>query len=235
MLGEIKLEELCRIMSEALDKAFGKPVEMMRRANQRLLGLEQEARQSRLATEANAPTDTKTHKRIEDAEANQAKNGDSYSAKKVQAGPISTSFVMKAESPALPRRDDVLVDISATALKPYLSPVKMRTLTAAGGLLPTGKTSTATKIIFHQLPLWFFLTKEIKFRTSQCATDYSNFWKLKILETKSRQNLVFDPGGCTDHLRAYTFLEAWHALLCGEVFCQGAGWYPRLQRFLADR
>ena len=131
----------------------------MRRANQRLVGLEQKASQPRLATEANAPTETKTRKRMEDAEADQANNGDSSTSKKVQAGPSSTCFGMKAEPPALPRRDDVLVDIGAAALKPCLSPVEMRTLTAAGGLLPTGKIATATKIIFHQLPLWFCLNQ----------------------------------------------------------------------------
>ena len=40
MLGRIKLEELRRIMSEALDKAFDKPTKTTRRENQRLSGLE---------------------------------------------------------------------------------------------------------------------------------------------------------------------------------------------------
>ena len=40
----IKLEGLHRIMSEALDKAFDKSTEMMRRGNQHLAGLQQEAR-----------------------------------------------------------------------------------------------------------------------------------------------------------------------------------------------
>ena len=82
MLGGIKLEELRRTMSEALDKAFDKPTETIRRENQRLSGLEQEARQPRLATEADVPTAIKTHKHMEDAEADQAKNGDSCSAER---------------------------------------------------------------------------------------------------------------------------------------------------------
>ena len=41
---------------------------------------------------------------------------------------------------------------------------------------------------------------------------------MKVKETKSRQTLVFDPGGSTARLRACPFLGAWHALLCGEVF-----------------
>ena len=180
------------------------------------------------------PSDTKTRERTEGAAAAvQAKHRDCCSAKRVQVGSTSLiGFGMKAEPPALPRRDDVLVDIDAATPKPCLLPVEIRTLTAAGGLLPTGKTSTATRIIFQQLLLWFFLTKEIKSRTSnQRAMDYSSFWKLKVLETKSGQNLVFDPGGCTDHLRACPFLGAWCALLCGEVLRLGTGWYPKLQRF----
>ena len=116
--------------------------------------------------EEHITTDTKIHKRMEDAEADQAKNGDSCSAKRVQADPTSwTRFGMKAEPTALPRWDDDLVSIYTAVPRPCLSLVEMRTLTAAGGLLPTGKT------IFHQLPLWFCLTKEVKSRTSQYATD----------------------------------------------------------------
>ena len=90
--------------------------------------------------------------------------------------------------PALPcTRDDALVDNGVAAPKPCLSPAEMRTRTAAGGLLPTGKASAATRIIFHQPPLWFYLTEEIKYRTSnQYTTDYSSFWKLKVFKTKSR-------------------------------------------------
>ena len=148
MLGGIKLEELRRIMSEALDKTFDKhTAEIMGRANQRLAGLEQEARQQRLATKADVPTDTKTHKRM---------NEDSCSAKRVQAGPTSlTNFGMKAEPPALPRKDDVLVDKEATVPKPCLSPVEMSTPTAADGLLPAGAASTVMKTIFSRpLPSW---------------------------------------------------------------------------------
>ena len=47
---------------------------------------------------------------------------------------------------------------------------------------------------------------------------YSSFWKMKVLEMKTRQTLVFDPGRCTGRLRACPFLGRWRALLCGEVF-----------------
>ena len=151
MLGGITLEELRRVMSETMGKALEECFkEDMRRLNQRLTSLEQDARQPHLAMEADVTADKKTRERTEDAAAAvQAKHGDS--CKRVQAGPTSsTIFGKKAEAPALPCRDDVLIDIKgAAAPKPCLSPVEMRTLTAAGGLLPTGKISTTTMTILQ--------------------------------------------------------------------------------------
>ena len=173
-LGGITMEESRRIMSGALDKAFDEPTENMRNTNQRLVGLEQEHRQPRLATEADVLADNKARKRMEDTAAVQAKHGDSCSAERVRAGP--TSFDMKVEPPALPRRDDVLIDEGDAAPKPCLLPVDMRTPTAAGDLLSAGKASAATRIIFYQLPLRFCLTDETNSRTTtQYAIDYSNF------------------------------------------------------------
>ena len=121
---------------------------------QRLAGLEQDARQPRLATKADVPTDTRTRKRTEDAAADQAKHGVSFFAKRVDAGqPMClTSFGGDSiESPGLPCcRDDAMVDKGAVAPAPRLLPVEMRTLTATGGLLPAGIASTATRTIFHQ-------------------------------------------------------------------------------------
>ena len=122
LLSGITLEELPRLMFEAVDNVFDKHFgqklvnpEEMRATEQRSASLGQDARQPRLAMEADVTRDTKTHKRMEDAEADQAKNGDSCSTKRVQAGPSSTSFGMKAEPPVLTRRNDVLVDIGAAA------------------------------------------------------------------------------------------------------------------------
>ena len=124
--------------------------------------------------EADVTEDKKTRERTEGASAVvQAKRGDSCSAKRVQAGPrSSTSFGIKAEPPALPRGDDVLVDIGTAAPNPCLSSVEVRTLTAADGLLPIGKASTATMTIFHQLPLWFCPTEAINLRTSVQYASY---------------------------------------------------------------
>ena len=132
-------------MSEAADKVFDKhfgqkPVnpEEMRATDQRSAGLEQGTWQPHLAMEADVTTVKKTRKRTGGAAAAvQTKHEDSCSAKRVQAGPTnSANFGMKAEPPTLPHWDGVLVDKGAAAPKPCLSPVEMRTPTAAGGLLP---------------------------------------------------------------------------------------------------
>ena len=108
------------------------------------------------------PKDKKTCERTEStATAVQAKHENSCFAIRVQADPkCLTSFGVKAEPPALPDRDDVLVENDAAAPKLCLSPLEIPTPTAAGGLLPTGKTSTATMTVLHQLPLWFCPTEE---------------------------------------------------------------------------
>ena len=147
-----------------MDKKNPENPKEMRATEQRSASLvEQDARQRHLVMEANVTAEKKTREHTERAAAIvQAKHEDSCAAKRVQAGPTSlTSFSMKAETPAPPRRDDVLVDIGAAAPKTCLSPVEMRALIAAGGLLPTGKTSTMTMTIFHQLALLIYLIKEI--------------------------------------------------------------------------
>ena len=99
--------------------------------------------------------------------------------------------------PALPcSRDDALVDNGAEAPKSCLSLLNMRTPTAASDLLSAGTASTATRTTFDQLPLWFCPTEETYLRTSnQYAKDYSSFWEMEVLQTKSMQTLMFNSGG----------------------------------------
>ena len=171
-----------RIISEALDKTLNhffdelkKTLErvsetagrMLRATDQRLTEAEYDARQPRLATEADVPTDKKTYKRAEGAVADQAKHGDSCSEKRVDMSPkSSTNFGITAKPPALPRRNDVLVDKSTAAPKPCISPVQMRTITAAGGLLPAGTASTAMRTIFPRPHFSWSLSEETKKRNS---------------------------------------------------------------------
>ena len=160
------------------------------------------------------PSDTKTCERTEGAAAAvQAKHGDSCFAYQVALDPMSsTSFGDDfTKPPALPcSRDDVLVDNGAAAPKTCLIPVEMRTLTAAGGLLPAGTALTATRTTFDQPLIWFCPIEEISSRTSnRYATNKSSFWKTTILQTKSTQTLVFNCSGSTGRLRA--------CLFCGNV------------------
>ena len=93
----------------------------MKATKQRLAGLEQYARQSRLAMEANGLLDIKTRERTEGAAAAvQAKHGDSCSANRVYPDPMClTSFGDNSIGPpALPRsRNDALVGNGAAAPK----------------------------------------------------------------------------------------------------------------------
>ena len=91
MLGRITLEELRRVISESMGKAFGEFMEDLRRINQCLASLEQDARQPCLDMEADVTADKKTRERTEGAAAAvQAKYEDSCSPKRVQVGPTSS-------------------------------------------------------------------------------------------------------------------------------------------------
>ena len=243
-LGSLTTEETRRIMSEELNKRFDEWTRHFdlrlednkeKNTNRRSAGLEQEARQPRLATEADGEPDKKTRKCTEGASAaDRVMNGDRSSAR-VDGDPTSLiSFGMIAEPPALPCRDDALVDKGAEAPKPCLSPVEMRMPTAAGGLLPPCIASTVMRSIFPPPPLWNFCpTEETNFRATtsiQTYATYNTFWQMKALETKSRQTLVFDPGGCTGCLRACPFWGGRRTLLCGRVFVWKPGGYLRLER-----
>ena len=155
---------------------------------------------------ADVTENTKPRKRMEGAAAaERMKSGDNSSAE-VDSDPICLAS-FGGNSTVLPAllcsRDDALVDDGAAAPKPCLSPVKMRTQAAADSLFPTGISSTATRTTFHQSPRWFCPSEEIHLRTSnQYATNYSSFWKMKVLQTKSMQTLVFGPGDFKGPLRA---------------------------------
>ena len=95
-------------------------------------------------------------------------NGDSSFAQ-VDPDPMClTSFDDDSTEPlALPCcRDDVLVDKGAAAPKRCLSPMEIGTLTAAGGLLPANKASTAVRTIFLR-PIFSWSLGETKKRISR--------------------------------------------------------------------
>ena len=222
----------------------------------RLTSLEHGAGQPRLAMEADGPANTKTRERTEGAATVvQAMRGDSFTARRVEPGPntSSTSFGVKAEPPALPCRDDVVVESDDAAPKSCLPSLEMRSSTAAGGLVPTGEASTATETNFNQPPIRFHSTEETDSETSsketnlRTSTQYASYDSsvfqesnlppalsdLRVIETKPIQNITFDPGGSQDRLRTWPSLGSWHALVCGEVVRAGAVFwridYPRLE------
>ena len=213
-------------MSEALDKSFDnfyglqpENSKEMRATRHHLTGLKQDARQPRLATKADVPTGTKTRKRMEDAAVDQSKHGDSCSAKRVDAClPIClTSFGDGSiEPPALPCKDDAMVDKGAAVPKPCLSSVETRTPTSTDGLLPAGTPSTAMRTIFSRPLPSLTIGKETKERTSRTNNNQLAplCWR-KIIQIKSRQNLVFDLGGCTGRLHSCPFLGGRQALRIG--------------------
>ena len=226
---------------------------MRRLIEQYAARLEQEARQPRLAMEADGPADTKTRERTEGAAtAVQAIRGDGVLARRVEPGPNtnSTSFHVKAEPPALPCRYDVVVEYGDAAPESCLPSLEMRSPTAAGGLVPTGEVSKATETNFNQPPLRFCSTEETDLEAKSSWTSVSfvsydissvfqerNFsatpYCRKVVDTKSRQNMTFDPDGSQGHLRAYPFLVPWRALVCGEVIRAGAAG-DELQRFFGE-
>ena len=145
---------------------------------------------------------------------------------------------MKAEPPDLPCRDDVVVECGDAASELCLPSLEINSPTAAGGLVPTGEASTATETKFNQSPLRFCSTEETDLEAKKSWTsvpsasyDSSSVFQernlsatphcRRIVDTKSRQNRNFDPGGSRGHLRACPFLGSWRALVCGEVIRAG--------------
>ena len=117
--------------------------------DQRLTRPEYDARQPLLAMEADGPVKTKTRERTENAAtAVQAMYGDSCSADQFDLDLMCcTSFGDDCAVPPAPPYswENVLVDNGAAAPKSCLPSGEMRSPTAAGGLLPTGKASIARR------------------------------------------------------------------------------------------
>ena len=207
-------------------------MKMTRGISQHEASLEHDARQPRLAMKADGPTDTKTRERPEGAATPvQATHGDTWTAQKVQDGPkTSASFGVKAETPDLPCREDVLVENSAASPQSCLPSSEMCSPIAAGGLLPTGEASTATRTTFNQPPLRFYSTeKRIQRRilglglyTSRmtavsCLLPIPAGWPSRRNRDKIGRSILAIQG----HLRACPFLASWRALLCEEAHVRG--------------
>ena len=110
------------------------------------------------------------------------------------------------------------------------------------------QSSTTTRITYNQPHIRFYQTEETnsKRTSTQHASYYSGSWRIRnqlaalfcrrVIETKSGQTLVFNPGSSTGHLRACLFLGTWQALVCGEIFVRAldeaaalfGGWLTRI-------
>ena len=146
----------------------------MRKMDEHVTRLEHGARQPRLAMEADGQANTKTRKRTEGgATAVQAMRRDGFSARRVEPGPNtnSTSFGVKAEPPALPCRDDVVVESGVAASESCLPSLEMRSSTAAGGLVPTGEASTASETTLNEPPLRFCSTEDTDLEAKNAWTS----------------------------------------------------------------
>ena len=185
--------------------------------NQHLTRLEHGARQPRLAMEADGQASTKTRECTEGA----------------------ATAVQAMRGVALSSRDDVVVKSGPAASESCLLSMEMRSSTAAGGLVPTGEASTASETTLDEPPLRFCPTEEtdLEPNSTKTWTPYASyesssfFWRLlaaphcrSVVDTKSRQDMTFDPGGSQGRLRACPFLGSWRVLLllCGEVIHAGA-------------
>ena len=147
--------------------------------------------------------------------------GDCFSARQVEPGPTtnSTSFGVKAEPPALPYRDDVVVESGLAAPKSCLPFKEVRSPLAAGGLPPTGEAFSATRTTLNKPPLRCYSTEETDSKTNwrtriRYVSYDSNFLPAvysfrMVIETKSGENGMFDPGGSQGRLRACPFLGSW--------------------------
>ena len=195
--GQPTLVDVYRKIKEVWDRKMD---EIRRLLEQHLANLEQDARQPRLAMEADGPADTKPRERTEGAaKAVQAMHVDSFSASRIDPGPktTSTSFGGKVEPPALSCRNDVVVDNGAAAPKLCLPTLEMRTTTAAGGLLPTGEISTATRTTLDYSTLWFCQTEETHSeRTSIPSAWYDSTFQRKncLLPPPAGGSLRQNPG-----------------------------------------
>ena len=212
--GEPTLVDIYRLCEERFDRQlkrmdsfFGqwdKKLDEMKKMDQHVTRLEHGARQPRLAMEADGHADTETRERTEGAATVlQAMRGDCFSARRVEPDPTtnSTSFGVKAEPPALPCRDDVVVECGTAASESCIPSLEMRSSTAAGGLAPTGEASAASETALNEPPLRFCPTEETdlepnckKTSTPYASSDSSGFFWRLIAAPYCRRSLTQNPG-----------------------------------------
>ena len=138
---KMKMEELNKLLVRSGNK-LDDMVKEARNTNQRRAGLQDQAQQPRLAMKADVLEDKKTRESTEDF-AQDGRLGD-ISSDRVHDPMRLTSFGDQdyTDPPALPCRDDALVNQGHEVAKPCLSPAGIRKSSSAGSLLHAGATST---------------------------------------------------------------------------------------------
>ena len=195
----MKMEKLDKLLLRRGNK-LDDMVKEARNTNQRRAGLQHQAQQPRLGMKADVLEDKKTRESTEDF-LQDGRLG-YISSDRVHDPMRLTSFGDQdyTEPLALPCRDDALVNQGHEVAKPCFSPVEMRKSTSGGSLLHAGTASTnktqGTNFPPQLLPSSFRETSEEKnICTRQTFAKYNRSWHPKVIETKSRQNMVFDPCG----------------------------------------
>ena len=154
-------------------------------------------------------------------------------------GPMSNSnsFGMMAELPTFPCRDDFVVEIGDAAPKSCLPSMAMRTITAAGGLLPTGKTATETTT-FNESPLWLTrprrriqkrrFSRRLRLHTSRTTAVSGTCLLPPPAEGSSRQSQDKIGRSIQVVIKVISaparFLGSWRVLFCGEVVAYKSSW-----------
>ena len=152
----LKKSEEVNMRFEELGNKLDGMVKEIRNTNQHRAGLQHQAQQPRLAVKANVLEDKKTRKSREDF-AQDGRLGD-ISSDRVHDPMRLTTFGDQdyIERPALPCRDDALVNQGHEVAKPCLSPVEMPKSILASGLLHAGSSLTS-KTQGINFPYNFFL------------------------------------------------------------------------------
>ena len=154
----------------------------------------------------------------------------------------STSFGIMAEPLALSCRDDVVVESGDAAPKSCLPSLEMRTTTAASGLLPTDKISTAMAT-FNEPLLQFYSTEE-----ADCIEDFDSIRLVRQQRLEPACCLVLPKGhrdkiGRKQDIRSRRFSRSSPRLPAFGIVARVALWrryacwssWVRLERFSEDR
>ena len=124
-------------------------IRVIRNTNQRRAGRQQlKAQQLRLAVKANAHEDKKTRKSMKDFAPDRSLGDISFDRGHDPMRFTSFGDQECIEPPALPYKNDALVNQGPEVPKPCLSPVRMRKSTPNGGLLHAGSTLTLSHTFF---------------------------------------------------------------------------------------